>query len=101
MRTPAILLALAPVFVAPAAAQDAGRELADQYRQASELQRLAYIERVFLETRFKNETPRRLNALVAAGKACVDDWDAKLEPNFLEHLASCMVMANRTVKAEP
>jgi hypothetical protein len=74
---------------------------AANYRNASDAQRLAYIEKVLGETRFKKESPERFRALAVVGKACVDEWDPKYEPVFLEHLASCLVMANRKVKANP
>lgn len=90
-------LMVSPVGYSSAAAD----ELGDQYRRASDSQRTAYIEAVLSQTRFKAETPERFRALVAYGRTCIDDWDPKLEPKFLDQVASCLVMANRRVKASP
>jgi len=91
------VLGAALALAAPAGADPNGAN----YRNASDAQRLAYIEKVLGETRFKSESPQRFRALAVVGKACVDEWDPKYEPVFLEHLASCLVMANRKVKANP
>ena len=99
MPTAPRLAALLAMALAPDAAR--ADDLADSYRRASDQQRLAYIERVISETRFRNQTPVRLKALAAAAKRCTDDWDPKLEPKFIDQVASCVVMANRQVKAEP
>jgi hypothetical protein len=92
----AVLLAIA---LAPQAVH--ADDLADGYRRANDQQRLQYIERVIGSTRYRTQTPVRLAALAAVAKRCVDDWDPKLEPKFVDQVASCVVMANRQVKAEP
>jgi hypothetical protein len=91
------VLAVVAALSTPATADPNGAN----YRNASDAQRLAYIEKILGETRFKTESPERFRALAIVGKACVDEWDPKYEPVFLEHLASCLVMANRKVRANP
>ena len=71
--------------------------LGDDYRRASPGQRLAYMELVIKETRFKSQPPERVRALAAYGRKCADDWDPRLEPDFASHVGACIVLANRQV----
>jgi hypothetical protein len=97
MLTSLLLLGAGSALASPATAD----ELGDQYRRANDAQRTAYVEAVLSQTRFKTESPQRFRALVAMGRTCIDDWDPKLEPKFIDQVASCIVMANRRVKADP
>lgn len=72
--------------------------LGDDYRRASPAQRLAYMELVIKETRFKTQPPERVRAMAAYGRKCADDWDPRLEPDFAAHVGSCIVLANRKVR---
>ncbi len=90
-------LSAALALVLTTSTSAAADSLGDDYRRATPGQRLAYMELVIKETRFKSQPPERVRALAAYGRKCADDWDPRLEPDFAAHVGACIVLANRQV----